>query len=134
MSGQPRVPRTPRPQSAGLGVLDDEGLLAWHQSDGAFTFDAGPAEAWLRFEFLENFRPYDGTALRLTATIPDLDLSALRRRPARDVTVLGSWKEDTAGLSSTVTIPPADGFFGSDLIVNELVTWVARHIITHVRG
>jgi hypothetical protein len=32
-----------------------------------------------------------------------------------------------------VTIPPAGMIFGSDFIVEEMVTLVARHIVTHVR-
>jgi hypothetical protein len=71
----------------GLGQLDDEGLLEWHKSELAFTFDAGTAEAWLRFKRLEDFRSYGGTALRLTATIPGLDLGAIRRSGDSDADV-----------------------------------------------
>ena len=62
-------------------------------------FDAGPAEAWLRFKRLEDFRSYGGTALRLTATIPGLDLSAppaqarQRRRRARLVADPPGWSQ-----------------------------------------
>ncbi len=76
-------------------------------------------------------RSYGGTALRLTATIPGLDLAALRRRPDSGANVLGSWRSSLAGLSYEVTIPPAGMIFGSDFIVEEMVTWVGRHIVTH---
>jgi hypothetical protein len=76
---------------------------------------------------------HGGTALRLTATIPGLDLSAPRRRRDNDANVLGSWRSGLAGLSYEVTILPAGMTFGSDFIVEEMVTWVGRHIVTHVR-
>jgi hypothetical protein len=38
-----------------------------------------------------------------------------------------------AGLSYEVTIPPGGMVFGNDFIVEETVTWVGRHIVTHVR-
>jgi hypothetical protein len=50
-----------------------------------------------------------------------------------DADVLGSWRADPAGLSYEVTIPPAGMIFGNDFIVEETVTWVGRHIVTHVR-
>jgi hypothetical protein len=118
----------------GLGPLEDEGLLEWHRPELAFTFDAGPAEAWLRFRRLEDFRSYGGTALRLTATIPGLDLAALQNNRAGDADVAGSWRADAAGLSYEVTIPPAGMIFGNDIIAGETVTWIGRHIVTHVRN
>jgi hypothetical protein len=117
----------------GLTVLEDEGLLDWDKSERAFVFDAGPAGAFLRFERLENFRSYGGTALRLTATVPGMDFSALRAGHLWDADVLGSWNHGLSGLSYSVTIPPATMFFGSAFIAEELVTWVGRHIVTHVR-
>ena len=68
-----------------------------------------------------------------TATIPDLDLAALRRGRDSDADVLGSWRAGLAGLSYEVTIPPAGMVFGNDFIVEETVNWVGRHIATHVR-
>lgn len=117
----------------GLGVLDDEGILDWVKAKGAFAFDAGPAVAFLRFERLEDFRPYGGTALRFTATVPDLEVSSLGSGRASDGDVLGTWRPGPAGASYTVTIPPAGLLFGSGFVVEEVVTWVGRHMVTHVR-
>ena len=117
-----------------LGVLDDEGLLDWDNSQGAFVFDSGEVEALLRVERLEQFRPYDSMALRLTATVRDMSLAALRDQPASDITIVGTWTQAPGGVSYTVTIPPAATCFGSDFIVQELVTYVARHVVTHVQN
>lgn len=115
----------------GLGRLDDEGLIDWVKSERAFVFDAGPTSAFLRFERLEKFRRYGVTALRLTATAlgGSVDGSGL----ASDGDVLGSWKHGPAGVSYEVTIPPAGNIFHNDLIAEETVAWVARHIVSHVR-
>ena len=125
----------------GLGPLDDEGLLNWDKSLPGFTFDAGSRRAVLSFEFLEDFRDYGGTALRLTGTIPDLDpaqtlsllATASLARLSNDVQLIGTWQETSSGLSYEVTIPPAGMVFGTNYIVGETAAWVARHIVTQVR-
>ena len=117
-----------------LGVIDGEGILDWDNSQGAFVFDSGEGEALLRVERLAQFRPNGSMALRLIATVPDMSLAALRDQPASDITIVGTWTQAPAGVSYTVTIPPAATCFGSDFIVQELVRYVARHVVTHVQN
>jgi len=124
---------TSRHIEEGLGPLDDDGLLDWDESELAFTFDAGSGKAWLRLKLVEKFRSYGGTALRLAATLPGLDLSLLQKKGARDTDILGSWNQDLSGFSYEVTIPPAGMIFGNDFIVEETLAWVGRHIVAHVR-
>jgi hypothetical protein len=117
----------------GLGRLVDEGLMQWDKEERVFLFDAGPAGARLRVERLEMSRLYDASALRISAVVPGLDLSALRTGKAHDIDVLGSWRHGLAGLSYEVTIPPTGMVWGSDFAVVEMLSWVGRHVIRHVR-
>ena len=108
-------------------------LLRWVKSKRAFTFETDPAAAFLRPERLEDFRPHGGTALRLTATVPGLPSTVLADGPADVGSVLGPWSHGPLGLSYEVTVPPIGVLLGSDFAIGELVTWVARHMVTRVR-
>jgi hypothetical protein len=116
----------------GLGRLVDEGLIQWDKEESAFLFDAGPAGARLRVERLEMSRLYDASALQISAIVPGLGPESLRTRRPHDANVLGSWRHGPNGIAYEVTIPPA-GMIWSSFTVVEMLTWVGRHVIRHVR-
>jgi hypothetical protein len=111
----------------------DEGLLQWDEDERAFLFDAGPGPALLRADRLEMTRPYDASGMRFSAVIPHLDLAALQAGNARDTGVLGSWRHDAAGLCYEVRLPPAAMVWAGDFTIEEMIAWIGRHIVRHVR-
>lgn len=117
----------------GLGRLVDEGLIQWDRNERAFLFDAGPGPALLWAERLEMTRRYDASGMRFSAVIPHLDVAALQAGNARDTEVLGSWRHDAAGLCYEVRIPAAAMVWTSDFTSEEMIAWVGRHILRHVR-
>jgi hypothetical protein len=125
--------------SDGLGVLDGEGVLTWVKDRRDFTFETDAGPAFVRPERLEDFRPHGGTALRLTVTVsgvPPTDGvpgSTAVSSMAEDANVLGTWSHGPDGLRYEVTIPPIGALLGSDFAIKELVTWVARHMLTRVQ-
>ena len=71
--------------------------------------------------------------MRFSAVIPHLDLTSLHAGNARDTGVLGWWRHDEAGLCYEVRLPPAAMVWTSDFTIEEMIAWIGRHIVRHVR-
>jgi hypothetical protein len=117
-----------------IGRLAEEGLLDWPDGDTAGHFAAGPAKAKLRIVHLDPDRLYDAEPLRILAIVDGVQLPPVPDRDARDIDVLGTWRDRGDGIAYQVTIPPAGLVWGSDRMAADTLTWVARHVIRHVQA
>ena len=117
----------------GLGYLVEEGLVQWDSDLRAFRFDAGPGPAHLHAGRLEMARRYDVSGMRFSAVIPGVDPVPTQAGSARNTDILGSWRHDAAGLCYEVRLPPAAMVWGSDFTIEEVITWIGRHIVRNVR-
>jgi hypothetical protein len=117
-----------------IGQLAGEGLLDWPDGDTSGHFTAGPVTAKLRIVHLDPDRLYDAEPLRILAIVDGVTLPPVPERDARDIDVLGTWRDRGDGIAYQVTIPPAGLVWGSDRTAADTLTWVARHVIRHVRA
>lgn len=114
--------------------LTREGLINWPHGEPAGLFDAGPGQGKLTIGFMSPDRLYAAAPLRVEGIVDGAALPWLPRGQARDIDVLGTWRERDDGIAYEVTIPPAGLVWGTDRTAAETLTWVCRHVIRHVQA
>ena len=114
--------------------LTREGLIDWPDGEEAGYFDAGQVQGKLTITYLNPDRLYGSAPLRVTGIVDVAALPSLPRGEARDIDLLGTWRQHEDGIAYEVTIPPAGLVWGADRTVAKTLTWIGRHVIRHVQA
>ena len=77
---------------------------------------------------------YESAVLQVAGIVDAAALPSLPRGQARDIDLLGTWRQRDDGIAYEVTIPPAGQVWGTDRAATETLTWIARHVIRHVQA
>ena len=110
-----------------------EGLISWPDGEPVGLFDAGPGQGRLTIGVKNPDRVYESTTLQVTGIVNAAALRSLPRGQARDIDLLGTWRQRDDGIAYEVTILPAGHVWGTGRVANETLTWIARHVIRHVQ-
>ena len=114
--------------------LTREGLISWPDGEPAGLFDAGPGQGRLTIGVTNPDRVYESAVLQVAGIVDAAALPSLPRGQARDIDLLGTWRQRDDGIAYEVTIPPAGQVWGTDRAATETLTWIARHVIRHVQA
>jgi hypothetical protein len=78
-------------------------------------------------------RVYESAVLQVAGVVDAAALPSPPRGQARDIDLLGTWRQRDDDIAYEVTIPPAGHVWGTGRVANETLTWNARHVIRHVQ-